>query len=428
MVKRLFWLVTLAILVAVGIALSPSRVSVVYAAITDSGRYPSSGTPSTSEEALSPYWRSAIQQWAPLIARHAERHDLDPDFLAALIWIESRGNPRADGPAGAVGLMQVMPRESGFSWRPTREALLDPNTNLAWGSGVLSAVLRQGEGDVFSALAAYNGGWSRIAHSGPRALATRVLREYAYSVASHNGLENQWVAYFAVVDLGVRGPIHSVHSDHRDFQFHGDANAAADGRLLIPDVPSTRMLARVQDDASDLDLSIGLWLYSVTDNRWMSEAGSTALSDPSANDALDDVAGAHRPASTPSIMAGSSPPKWFRNGHGGESAPEAVGPTPDNSATSLACSPAPLRVDAYPLERINTPEGWLVRIYARAYHGNCSYTYAWNSESNVQGAGYAGPIVFEVTSPRRDSVLVGTVVVISGEETERVGLYIHPPD
>jgi len=93
-----------------------------------------------------------------------------------------------------------------------------------------------------------------------------------------------------------------------------------------------------------------------------------------------------------------------------------------------SCSGGPLRVDAWPLDRINTPDnGWKVLIFAEGHGGDCAYTYAWNDESDVRAANVRGSVLFEVTSPRRDAVILGTVVVTSGDETQRAGMYVHPP-
>jgi hypothetical protein len=87
-----------------------------------------------------------------------------------------------------------------------------------------------------------------------------------------------------------------------------------------------------------------------------------------------------------------------------------------------------LALEAYPIDRYNTPDGWAALIYANATGGTCVYTYAWNTESDVVGADMNGPIVFEVRSSFRQAVIVGTVLVTSGDTTVRTGVYISPPD
>ena len=44
-----------------------------------------------------------------LIERNAAERDLDPNFLARLLWKESRFEPGAISPVGALGIAQFMP-------------------------------------------------------------------------------------------------------------------------------------------------------------------------------------------------------------------------------------------------------------------------------------------------------------------------------
>nr|HID13816.1 hypothetical protein [Anaerolineae bacterium] len=160
-----------------------------------------SGSPS-GESALSPYWGPAISRWEPIIRQEAERRNLDPDLIAAVIWKESMGRPREHGPAGAVGLMMVMP----FSWRPSPEELENPWTNVFWGARALATVIRDGGGDLYYALAAYNGSWEQVHLRVTRRYAATVLDYYARAVAVRYGLpaNGEWIAIFAIE--GAPGP------------------------------------------------------------------------------------------------------------------------------------------------------------------------------------------------------------------------------
>jgi hypothetical protein len=93
-----------------------------------------------------------ILQWCELITQNALKQDIDPDLLAALIWQESGGNPQAYSHSGAVGLMQVMPRDGlaasfqcpngpCFKNRPTINQLQDPDFNVSYGTKMLSGLI-----------------------------------------------------------------------------------------------------------------------------------------------------------------------------------------------------------------------------------------------------------------------------------------------
>ncbi|MGC9522165.1 MAG: lytic transglycosylase domain-containing protein [Anaerolineae bacterium] len=409
------------------------------------GRKALAAAAAPAEPDISPYWHAKVQRWDTLIAREAERRNLDPDFLAALVWMESRGDARAVGPVGAVGLMQVMSKEAGFSWRPSQEALMDPGTNLFWGTRTLATVIRQGNGDIFNALAAYNGGWEQTMYRGPKRLATTVLRDYAKAVAVREGVEGEWTAFFAVQEQGIRGPIWVVETDRSDVYFYGDANVTPEGGPLILDVPPTAVVARSEDPESGAQFAVGVWICRDEGGAWVTPAQEAASS--VAASAVDVAGASGQPqVASPAMMAGSkcpttppapvtvselasldSPPATTEPSPASRTAvPQQPAATP--APAVAACSGGALTVDAWPLERVNTPEGWKVRIFAEARGGNCVYTYAWNDESDVRGAGMNGPIVFEVTSSRRGAAIVGTVVVISGDVTQRVALYIPSPE
>lgn len=91
----------------------------------------------------------------PLIQRAAQQNDVDENLLDALVQAESNYNPGAVSRMRAVGLTQLMPgtaRELGVT-NP-----MDPVQNLNGGAKYLSRMIKEFDGDLSLALAAYNAG------------------------------------------------------------------------------------------------------------------------------------------------------------------------------------------------------------------------------------------------------------------------------
>ena len=160
-----------------------------------------SGSPH-DEPALSPYWWPEVSHWESIILQNAQERDLDPDLIASVIWKESLGRATSRGPVGAVGLMGLMP----FDWRPSAEELENPWTNLFWGTRTLAQIIRDGQGDLYYSLAAYNGGWDQVHLRVTRNYAADVLSHYARAVAMRYGLpaDGEWIAILAIE--GAPGP------------------------------------------------------------------------------------------------------------------------------------------------------------------------------------------------------------------------------
>jgi hypothetical protein len=168
--------------------------------------FPSAGLSQSSDPpeqtALSPYWWPAVSQWEHIILPYAQERELDPDLVAAVVWKESLGRPRAHSVVGAVGLMGLMP----FEWRPSVRELENPWTNVSWGARALAHTIRDGDGDLYYSLAAYNGGWAQIHLRVTRNYATEVLGHYVRAVAARYGLpaDGDWFAILSVE--GTLGP------------------------------------------------------------------------------------------------------------------------------------------------------------------------------------------------------------------------------
>ncbi len=90
-----------------------------------------------------------------LIFDTAEREGVDPRFVHAVIWQESRYDSDAKSHAGAVGLMQLMPAAAERFGCHDRN---DPAENIAAGTKYLSWLLKRFSGNVELALAGYNAG------------------------------------------------------------------------------------------------------------------------------------------------------------------------------------------------------------------------------------------------------------------------------
>ncbi len=213
------------------------------------------------ESLLSPYWHPDVTRWEPLILDESRRRGIDPDFIAAVIWTESLGRPHLHSPAGAVGLMGVMPKEAGFSWRPTARELENPALNIFWGTRTLSIVIRQARGDLFLALAAYNGGWEQIQFSGPRRYAEDTLFHYARAVAVRMGLpaEGPWVATLAAVDSRARTGLTVLGPQYPLTRYSARPVALRLKDAGVEGRPTTLIFAPRSD--GDLDGDVGLWLW-----------------------------------------------------------------------------------------------------------------------------------------------------------------------
>jgi soluble lytic murein transglycosylase-like protein len=114
-------------------------------------------------------WPQRLERWRRYIEDAADRADLAPELIAAIMDRESRGGDALSppGPAGTGdfghgrGLMQIDDR----TWTAFCNDIgrwQDPATNIAFGAGILSSYLRAFSGDLPCAVCAYNAGPRRV--------------------------------------------------------------------------------------------------------------------------------------------------------------------------------------------------------------------------------------------------------------------------
>jgi soluble lytic murein transglycosylase len=118
---------------------------------------------------------------ASVIREQAAEKHLDPALIAAVIYAETKFDPRPS-PAGAQGLMQILPATAYYlahlsgGVRFTATDLASPSVNVAYGSYYLRYLLDHYNGHEMPAVAAYNGGlanvdsWVAQAHAAGRQL------------------------------------------------------------------------------------------------------------------------------------------------------------------------------------------------------------------------------------------------------------------
>jgi soluble lytic murein transglycosylase-like protein len=98
-----------------------------------------------------------------IVQETADRHQVDPALVNAMIEAESSWNPRAVSSKGAQGLMQLIPATADrFSVRD----VFDPAQNIEGGVKYLRWLLERYNGDLEKSLAAYNAGEGVVDRAG----------------------------------------------------------------------------------------------------------------------------------------------------------------------------------------------------------------------------------------------------------------------
>lgn len=107
-----------------------------------------------------------------LVREAAERHQVDPALVRAVIETESNWNPSAISRKGALGLMQLIPTTA---QRFGANDVFSPKQNVEAGVSYLKTLLERYNGNLDLALAAYNAGEGAVdrAHGVPSYRETR---------------------------------------------------------------------------------------------------------------------------------------------------------------------------------------------------------------------------------------------------------------
>lgn len=119
------------------------------------------------ENIESEYDTEEMTQYRDLIEKYAGEFGLDPAYIATVVYVESSFDPKIESPAGAVGLMQILPSTGiwiagnlGIS-NFNAEMLFDPETNIRIGCWYVAYLLDLFDGNLQTATVAYNAGPTR---------------------------------------------------------------------------------------------------------------------------------------------------------------------------------------------------------------------------------------------------------------------------
>src|SRR5439155_18887712 len=98
-----------------------------------------------------------------LIHEKAQKYDVAPALVAAVVETESRFKSRARSQVGARGLMQLMPRTG--RWLGASN-LYDPEQNVEAGTKYLRYLNERFDGNLKKTIAAYNAGEGNVRRYG----------------------------------------------------------------------------------------------------------------------------------------------------------------------------------------------------------------------------------------------------------------------
>ncbi|MCD7854442.1 MAG: lytic transglycosylase domain-containing protein [Clostridiales bacterium] len=114
------------------------------------------------------FLRAFPLRYPSLIYEYSEKYSLDPAVVCAVINTESRFNENAASSKGAKGLMQLM--EATAEWAASEtdkedyssELITNPDINIELGCWLLSTLIDKYNGNLDTALCAYNAGSGNV--------------------------------------------------------------------------------------------------------------------------------------------------------------------------------------------------------------------------------------------------------------------------
>jgi Transglycosylase SLT domain len=142
---------------------------------------PSPKRPLPSPPVVSRPSRAEVQS---MITEVASLYGVERALVQAVVAAESNYDAHAVSPAGAVGLMQVMPATAGDYGVSQTPALFDPKTNLKTGTRHLKRLLEKYDNDFGRVIMAYNAGEGVVDRTNSNVTFRETL-DYTEAVINH---------------------------------------------------------------------------------------------------------------------------------------------------------------------------------------------------------------------------------------------------
>jgi soluble lytic murein transglycosylase len=152
------------------------------------------------------------------VRKIASDYKLEPAHVYAVIRQESAFNKDARSPAGALGLMQLMPKTGSLTAKkhniplPSTSLLFEPDKNITIGSAYLKQVMEEYDDNIVLASAAYNAGPHRVKRWLPEEEVKPAARWIA--MVPFNETRNyiqRILAYMAIYDWRMEQPATPIH-------------------------------------------------------------------------------------------------------------------------------------------------------------------------------------------------------------------------
>lgn len=107
------------------------------------------------------YIKEEYVKYAADICKKYDNPELTPQLVIAMIEKESGGNASVVSNAGAIGLMQILPKyQYGRMKKLGVTNLKDPKGNIKVGVDLLNSLLKDYDNNVYAALMFYNAGYA----------------------------------------------------------------------------------------------------------------------------------------------------------------------------------------------------------------------------------------------------------------------------